>query len=393
MKKTLQNLGLILVSTLLILGLLEVGVRYLKSNLGRYPKKDPVLHHALVPNAVLERIKDEFAVTYRINSLGLRNEEFEVKKPKDTFRILMLGDSYTFGIGVELEETFAKQLEKTLVERHPEKNIQIINAGVSSYSPIIHYLFLMNQGLKYDPDLVILNYDISDVQDDYKYSKIAEFDETGKPLKVNPIEVQFYYREIKKGIASKIPLLEKSELHQFIMERVYQLLGKRDVPHYYEVAQVIAGDIEYDRDLPMRENAGDWREHFERSAGYLELIHELLKEKGIGFAIASYPYGTLISEKEWKIGRRLRGFDAKVYETPLFAYLEAFCAEQGIPFLNMTPAFLATEEFPLYYPYDGHFTPAGHAIAGRALAGFVEEKKLLREWGKSSEQSSQVATP
>lgn len=393
MKKFLQNLGLALISTLLILGALELGVRYLHSNLGKYPKKDPVLHHALVPNAVLERVKDEFAVTYRINSLGLRNEEFSPQKPQNTFRILMLGDSYTFGIGVELEQTFSKQLEKILNEGHPKRKIEVINAGVSSYSPIIEYLFLVTKGLSYQPDLVILNYDISDVQDDYKYGNIADFDASGKPLKVNPIEVQYYFQEIKKGIASDIPLLQKSQLRQFVMERVYQLMGKRDIPYYYETAKVISGNIEYDRDLPMRDNAGDWKKDFDRSARYLALIDDLLKEKGIGFALTSYPYGTLISEREWKIGRRLRGFDEKIYTTKLFDYLQEFCAKRGIPFLNMMPAFQASKEFPLFYAYDGHFTPAGHAIAGRALAQFVQENNLTSDTPQTPQEKHQVANP
>ncbi len=393
MKKFLQNLGLVLVSTLLILGTLELGVRYLHRNLGKYPKKDPILHHALVPNAVLERIKDEFAVTYRINSLGLRNEEFSIEKPQDTFRVLMLGDSYTFGIGVEIEETFAKQLEKRLNAAGGPKKIEVINAGVSSYSPIIEYLFLVHKGLSYQPDLVILNYDISDVQDDYKYTQIAEFDAEGRPLKVNPIEVQYYYREIRKGIASNIPLLQKLRLHQFIMERVYQLMGKRDVPHYYEMAKVISGDIEYDRDLPMRENAGDWKQHFDSSAKYLGLIDELLKENNIAFAIATYPYAILISEQEWKIGRRLRGFDEKIYPTKLFDYLAEFCKERGIPFLNSTPDFIAAQEYPLYYAYDGHFTPAGHAIAGKAMTQFVLDKQLLAPKSSLVDKSHHVANP
>ncbi len=374
MKSFIKNFLTFLISILCTLALLEVGVRYLNSFMGHYPQKDPILHHSLVPKAKLHTSNDEFDVTYQINSYGLRDNEYTLEKPNDVFRILVLGDSYTFGIGSNLEDTFSKVLEKKLQSENPQRKIEVINGGCSSYSPLLEYLFLVYKGLALHPDLVILNYDMSDVQDDYKYGQVAVKDAEGKPIKVPPVDVQYYYKEIKKGYQSKYAFLEKSELYQFIMKRYYQLAGKRDVPYFYQQAQVVAGNIEYDRDLPMRENAGDWKKYFENSAQNLKRIQNLLKENKIGFVIAIYPYGNLLNEKEWAIGRKLRGFDAKVYHSQLFDYLSDFCKEQGIPFLNMTPDFQASKDFPLYYPYDGHFTPAGNKVAAESL-----EKFLLKE--------------
>ncbi len=370
MKNFVKNFLTISLSVLVTLGLLEIGIRYLNSYMGHYPQKDPNLHHSLVPNAKLHTSNNEFDVTYQINSYGLRDYEYLLEKPKDVYRILMLGDSYTFGIGNNLEDTFSKVLERDL-NKVGGKKIEVINGGCSSYSPLLEYLFLIYKGLALNPDLVILNYDISDVQDDYKYGQVAIRDSSGKALKVPPVDVQYYYREIKKGYKSKFAFLEKSELYQFVMKRYYQLSKKKDAPHFYEQAQIVAGDIEYDRDLPMREQSGDWKKHFENSAQNLKRIQELLKEKNIEFVITVYPYGNLLNEKEWAIGRKLRGFDAKKYSTPLFDYLQEFCQQAGIPFLNMKAAFEASKDFPLYYPYDGHFTPAGHQIVAQALKDFL----------------------
>jgi hypothetical protein len=254
----------------------------------------------------------------------------------------------------------------------------VINGGCSSYSPLLEYLFLVHKGLALHPDLVVLNYDFSDVQDDYKYTQIAQFDAGGKPLKVPPIDVQYYFRELKKGYHSKIPFLENSELYQFVMKRVYQVVGERDAPLFYKEAKVIAGNIEYDRDLPMREEAGDWKPYFELSAKYLKMIQDLLKSNQIAFAITSYPYGNLISEKEWAIGRKLRGFDEKIYTTRLFDYLDVFCKAQGIPFLNMIEDFRSSQVFPLFFAYDGHFTPAGHEVAAESIEQFLKETFLAK---------------
>jgi hypothetical protein len=331
-----------------------------------------------VPNAKLKSSNDEFDVTYQINSYGLRDRDYPLEKPANTYRILMLGDSYTFGMVFILVDTFSKRLEKKMNEVGGPLHYEVINGGCSSYSPLLEYLFLIHKGLALNPDLVVLNYDFSDVQDDYKYTHIAQFDGEGKPVKVPPIDVQYYFKELKKGYHSSIPFLENSELYQFVMKRVYQVAGERDAPLFYQQAKIIAGNIEYDRDLPMREEVGDWKSYFDLSANYLAMIQDLLKSKKIEFAITSYPYGTLISTKEWAIGRKLRGFDEKVYSTRLFDYLEEFCKDRGIHFLNMTPAFKASQVFPLFFPYDGHFTPAGHEVAAESIGKFLNETFLQK---------------
>src|SRR4030095_14083069 len=252
---------------------------------------------------------------YEINSFGFRDREFSLQKPPGTFRILMLGDSYTFGIGSNLEDTFSKQLEKRLNAKGGGERFEVINGGCSSYSPILEYLFLVSKGLQVNPDLVILNYDLSDVQDDYSSDRIAKFDGEGRPLRVPPVEVQWFYRDVRAKYRAPLAILEHFELYQFAMKRFYQGKRERTPPVFYEKAKAIAGNIEYDRDLPMREGVGDWKIYFENSARYLKMIQDLLRSKNIRFAVASYPYGNLVSDKEWAIGRKLRGFDEKVYST------------------------------------------------------------------------------
>ena len=58
--------------------------------------------------------ENDFKVQVKINSKGLRDNEYPYEKPDDTYRILMLGDSFTFGYGVNIEDTMAKVLEENL---------------------------------------------------------------------------------------------------------------------------------------------------------------------------------------------------------------------------------------------------------------------------------------
>ena len=60
----------------------------------------------------------------------------------------------------------------------------MINTGVGSYSPLLEYLYLKNGGLDLQPDIVVLNFDLSDVWDDIQYTRLARFDEHGAPVAV-----------------------------------------------------------------------------------------------------------------------------------------------------------------------------------------------------------------
>ena len=100
------------------------------------------------------------------NSDGLRDHEYQPAKPRDVYRIVVIGDSLAFGLKVTLEETYAKRLEKKLNEREGvAKKYEVINLGVPGYriSQIVERF--KEKGLKYNPDLVIYGYWLDDPVD------------------------------------------------------------------------------------------------------------------------------------------------------------------------------------------------------------------------------------
>ena len=79
----------------------------------------------------------DFRVTIETSSLGFRDREMAVDKPSGVFRILALGDSFTFGVGVEGNQAYPKVLE-TLLNRSGGlgRRVEVINAGFASgYAP------------------------------------------------------------------------------------------------------------------------------------------------------------------------------------------------------------------------------------------------------------------
>lgn len=101
--------------------------------------------------------------TVKINSQGLRDYEYELKKPENSIRIAAVGDSITFGDGINLEDTYVKQLEKIL-NNHCNKKVEILNFGASGASIINELELIQRKVLLYKPDIIMLQIDVNDAQ-------------------------------------------------------------------------------------------------------------------------------------------------------------------------------------------------------------------------------------
>lgn len=91
-----------------------------------------------------------FRIHVHANSKGLRDREYAYERTPGRRRILVIGDSFVWGYGVEQHETFPKVLEALL------PNAEVINAGVAGYGTDQELLWLRSEGVRYRPDVVIL---------------------------------------------------------------------------------------------------------------------------------------------------------------------------------------------------------------------------------------------
>lgn len=92
----------------------------------------------------------------RTNQDGLLGPDISIPKPRDTFRILLLGDSTPVGLGLkQREHAFGEQLVEILDQRYPGRKFELVNAAVSGYTSLQGLLYLQNYGLKYSPDLIL----------------------------------------------------------------------------------------------------------------------------------------------------------------------------------------------------------------------------------------------
>lgn len=133
---------------------------YLKElkNPARLPRElflpDDTLGVMLAPNKQALAVTSDFSVLYRTNSKGLRDREYDYARPAGKLRVLALGDSFTFGEGVPYGGRFTDIPEEQL------ENVEVINTGVPGWGIETELLFLAREGLRYQPDVVMifLNY-------------------------------------------------------------------------------------------------------------------------------------------------------------------------------------------------------------------------------------------
>jgi len=97
-----------------------------------------------------------------LNSEGFRDAEFPGKKLSDAFRIICLGDSWTFGWNVGQEQASPQRLNVLLKQEFPSANFEVFNLGVGGYSSYQGLGLMRRRAIDLDPDVVIIGFAMND---------------------------------------------------------------------------------------------------------------------------------------------------------------------------------------------------------------------------------------
>ena len=143
---------------------------------------------------------------FKTNSQGLRDKEYSFEKTATTFRVAVIGGSYTVPAGVEIDQAFHSILENRLNQEFPDLNYEFINFAVSGYQINNKIAALKQKALEYKPDLILFILDNSEFTEDDE----REF----KPKsKKNQFFQSFTYKLI-----SKIKLFKNDKKHQEFLD-------------------------------------------------------------------------------------------------------------------------------------------------------------------------------
>ncbi len=354
------------VGLLFALAIVEVGLRFRAAGEHRYMASDPLLHHRLKPN-LRTRVS---GVEFNTNSLGLREREITRPKPAGVFRVLMLGDSFTEGAGLPVEATVAKRVESALNGHGCRTTVEVLNAGVASYSPILEYLQLKHLGLALQPDLVVLNFDMTDVHDDWVRTAVARLDADGLPVAfrfLDPIE-----RGMNRLVAYQE--LRRSGVGQ-------NLLGPLRLTPERAAILGLEGDPQYDLEAITRDqDSPKLRAAWRLTERYIAATNRMARGHGAAFALVVYPHAQQVAADASPEGRRRHALGPGLFgSTRPFDILVELGRREGFPVLNLLALFRARERpnDPLFRADDIHHTRAGARVFAEGVVDGLDRLELV----------------
>jgi len=100
----------------------------------------------------------------RTNALGFRERDFAMPKPSGVYRVMVVGDSLTFGVGLAPHERYTERAEALLRQRFLQHDIEVLNFGVSGASFVDYRDTLQRLAAMVEPDLIVIGYCLNDPQ-------------------------------------------------------------------------------------------------------------------------------------------------------------------------------------------------------------------------------------
>lgn len=335
---------------------------------------DPYRHHVMVPNSQAEIRQPDFAYIQHVNHLGLRGRETTTEKPVGTRRILMLGDSFTMGKGVEDDQTFSVLVERSLQTSLTECGggaLEVLNGGTDSYAPILSYLQLDRDLSRLSPDVVVLNFDNSDLIQEAAYRQQAVRSANGAIVAVPQVNRDSLYERFVSWTSrylffTRALLVYVNRVMGYREVTVRRVVNQADREH---VAHTLEGDID---------RTAQWADVFE-SIGRIKRRAESI---GATFLMTTYPWAHQLGDRDWIPGRY--AFMKKGERTTDLTQqtIREQSAALGIELFEARPVF---EQYqgsePLYFDHDPHWTVAGQRVMAEGLAQDVAQHQLPRWCG------------
>lgn len=371
--------------------LAEVGLRVFDSVTGQVTRRDLYdrgmickswfVHHTLKPSHsfAVKNPDTETRVKVSLNSFGLRGKEPAIPKPPGVYRILCLGDEATFAPHLAEEETFCEKLRE-LLQARTRLGIEVINAGVPDYCPLLEYLQWKHMLLGLQPDLVILNFDMSDVGDDYQFRRHTAMTAANLPVAcAHPaLEMPRSLAKSKREEMLLLPQWTKQQLGGLWAENILT-----------EKSRGI--DSPQGCYLWLEDHPPDWSIYIEHALAPIAHANDLARGTYASLVLATYPAPWQVSAtaSDGEGVREKAGIaHGTVYRNRQpFETLRAFCDTHRIPFCDASPAYQRGDRpEQLYLKNAAAFSADGHALYARELATFIT-RSLPSVWGTGAEPS------
>jgi lysophospholipase L1-like esterase len=272
-----------------------------------------------------------------VDSLGYRGDDFPRRKSEGEYRIVLVGDSGTWGDFVDDDEALPAQLEEQLSGSCT--NVRVVNAGLGG-SSILSQAHMVRRSLSIDPDLVLLRFNENDI-DDLLQEPIWERIASNRAAKSRfPFSIAY-------------PLLRQTAIWNLGLTVRARVRNRQTARAEAEARRSGRVGVSPSRNSPSPSSETDRREVYGRE---LESIRSDLSAAGVKFVFIVSPSHQTVA------GTR---------DTELLDWANETARALGIPTIELLEPLVGSgreiEELYLL-PRDGHASPLGYRIAAEALA-------------------------
>ncbi len=419
MKQVYRNLGVLLISIIVCLLLVEVGFRVVAPqalfdecdrNHPDWPRpmiiSDTLLGHT--PKAsgswCVYQPDTHEKIMIETNSKGLRGKiEYEYKKPDDTFRVLLFGDSFVWGEELHEHQTIAVQLKKELEKRGVgDKKIEVIPFGVGSYGMQQVYLSYNNTGQQYEADIVMYLFYQNDITEQFKadmrlYPRpIIYTDHNQKLAKRTADEIAkeskqrlgrdhgMYLKDNNKTIKVPPDAFMRSWSHFYVFAK--QALKKQKNRDTNKVAEF--NRLLYKLNLLEKELANkvylddfEYGQYLRHAKILLRMFKQDVESNNASFVMVNIPS---VYQSQQKFRKRfVEPLDSWSEERKRNFmnldknwFMEATTTEINVTFIDLTSTAMQHQN-TFYDTFDNHWNPHGVAMSAKTIARGLREKGLV----------------
>jgi hypothetical protein len=347
------------------------GYRDGRANLNAFAQYDPLLGWRIKPNTHTTIREPDYSTVLDYGPKGLRGKDIPYIKPVGISRAVILGDSMVDGYSVPLEDRVSEVLAARL-----GPGAQVVNLGVSGYSTDQELLMLESQGLKYQPDLVVLFLYYNDIWMNGErllaratYKPFFKLEASGSltlmgvpvPHPSPALEDRFkFYALIRDNIKRRASLYKMATLgHGWASASLPMPSGAGGTADQFRVYQ--------------KEDKPELRRVWAITRALLKRMNTETQEHGGHFLVFYAPSRVELSPEEWSQSNIPDTYAADV----VLRHLTEICNAEGIPLLDPTERFReARKNGPLSYAHDVHWTKAGHRVAADLLMEYIQKNGL-----------------
>lgn len=284
-----------------------------------------------------------YAAPLHVNSYNLRDFERPIDLSIAATRVLVLGDSMTFGQGVRMEETFPKVLEQHLraFTRH---QVQVFNLGVPSYNTVSEYRYLEDVYEKFKPQLVIVQFTVGNDSELIDFGNIDAF-----------VNESWFLRWTKD-------LLRHAYSYDWLARRYY--LAR----HTMESLLPRKKEFQQTKTNAYKDNFKGWVECQKAMYDFAKMA----AHKGFALIFAIYANNTQLEstyEKDpyYPVVKKVKGALANALIDQVVLMDDAYRSYSG------------QERLLWVTPEDAHFSSLAHKLVGEHLFHYIVENRILEK--------------